>query len=428
MTYKYKRLQWKYYHCKNDKISKYRNSLQCEANRYFEEKELHQVNRRKREIKIIISLTSIPERLPYVQYPIRCMLQQTVKPDKIVLYLDKVRVSEDKIPGELLQLRENGLEIEYVEDLGPHTKYFYALQTYSDCYVITIDDDKIYSRTVVKELIQTQKKHPGTICARRVAPMKFTQQGIPYPYSSYGEFSDEAVHRGKNLLALGVGGILYPPHCLEHMEKDINVIRNIAHNNDDIWLKSQELLLGLDVVKAACIGQRDLPVQGSQVVALCKENHAYGNNEILKSVFTHYDLFHFFTGYMWSVDTKNDIIMRRILMEWLTLYQMNVSIGKLLAQRGVHSVAVYGMAKLGRLLQKELEDNGIVVKYGIDIRELYDTLLPVVKLEDISDPVDMIIVTAITDFSALKHKLLQYTDCEIEMLENIIAESFWENI
>lgn len=54
--------------------------------------------------------------------------------------------------------------------------------------------------------------------------------------------------------------------------------------------------------------------------------------------------------------------------------------------------------------------------------------LPLIKLEDISEPVDLIIVTAVTDLFALKRRLEQYTDCQIEMLENIIAELLWEKI
>ena len=79
------------------------------------------------------------------------------------------------------------------------------------------------------------------------------------------------------------------------------------------------------------------------------------------------------------------------------------------------------------MLQSELEEKGIEVKYGIDTRELNNVVLPVVRPEDISESVDLIIVTAITDFFVLKSYLRKYTNCEIEMLENIIAELLWEN-
>lgn len=106
----------------------------------------------------------------------------------------------------------------------------------------------------------------------------------------------------------------------------------------------------------------------------------------------------------------------------------NLSIGSYLNQKGVNTVAIYGMAKLGHLLYRELEENGIEVKYGIDVREVNDAFIPVIRPEDIADPVDLIIVTAVTDLFTLKHRLVQYTDSRIEMLENIIVEILWENI
>lgn len=427
MGWKFNWLQWKYYHCKDEQANSYQNLFQQELDKVFAGKEHKQVNRRKRDIPIIVSLTSIPERLSYVQYPIRCMLHQTVKPDKIVLYLDKEKLTDDKIPAELLQLRENGLEIVYVEDLGPHTKYFYALQTYNDCYVITIDDDIIYSRTLIRDLLQAERQHQGAICARRVRLFRFTQQGIPYPYSSYSALTDELPYKGNHLLALGVGGVLYPPHCLNPKDFDIDNMRRLAYHADDIWLKTLELLNGLEVVKAGGRGHRDICMQGAQEVALCKTNMAYRNDEIIKAVFTHYDLFRFFYDSNWEVDAEKGAIVRRILTEWLTLYQRKLSVGDFLIKRGIHSVAIYGMATLGIMLQEELEDKGIAVKYGIDTRELNNVSLPVVKPKDILEPVDLIIITAITDLLALKHRLEQYTDCKVEMLENIMVELLWEN-
>lgn len=428
MEWKYNWLQWRYYHCGEEQANRYRSRVQQETEKIFAEKEMHQVNRKKRDIPIIVSLTSIPERLTCVQYPIRCMLRQTVRPDKIVLYLDKDRLNDDMLPGELLALKKNGLEIVYVEDLGPHTKYFYALQTYGDSYVVTIDDDQIYSSELIRKLLKAEKAHKGAVCARRTIKMYFTQSGIPYPYLSFRTIKDKAVYAGKDILALGVGGVLYPPHCMEHVGFEPEAMRKFAWHNDDIWLKAQELQRGVDVVKMKGMGNRFVPVRGSQVVALCKRNHAYGNDEIVKATFAYYDLYHHYSNSNWKPDAATDTLVRRILTEWLTLYQKRLSIAGFLAQKGVDSVAIYGMAKLGHMLQRELEENGIEVKYGIDIRDVNDAFLPIICPGDAMEPVDLIIITAVTDLFALKRRLEQYTDCEIEMLENIIAETLWENI
>lgn len=429
MEWRYGWLQWKYDHCSEKQANKYRNRIQQETERIFADKETHKVNRKKREIPIIVSLTSIPDRLSCVQYPIRCMLRQSVKPDKIVLYLDRDRLNDDMLPEELLALKENGLEIVYVEDLGPHTKYFYALQMFKGCYVITIDDDQIYSTELIRNLLRTEKAHRGAVCARRAVKMNFTQSGIPYPYQSFNVIADKAEYLGRDILALGVGGVLYPPHCLDHADYDPELIRKIAWYADDIWLKTQELLQEVDVVKAkGLMERRRIPVKGSQKVALCKRNHAYGNDEIMKAVFAHYGLYHYFSNHNWAPDAATDSLVRRLLTEWLILFQKKLSIGNYLKHIGVNSVAIYGMAKLGRMLYQELEENGIEVKYGIDVREINDAFIPMVCPEDISAPVDLIIVTAVTDLFALKRRLGQYTDCKIEMLENIIVEILWKNI
>lgn len=307
MEWRYDWLQWKYDHCNEKQASRYRNQIQRETERIFADKETHRVNQKKRDIPIVVSLTSIPERLPHVQYPIRCMLRQSVKPDKIILYLDRDRLNDDMLPEELLALKENGLEIVYAEDMGPHTKYFYALQEYRDCYVITIDDDQIYTRSLIKNLLKTEKTHRGAVCARRVIKMKFTQDGIPYPYQSFKTIVDKAEYSGREILAAGVGGVLYPPHCLDHATYDPELIQKTARYNDDIWLRAQELLQEVDVVKVkGVIGHREIPVKGAQKVALCKRNHAYGNDEIMKAVFAHYGLYPYFSDYNWVPDAATD--------------------------------------------------------------------------------------------------------------------------
>ncbi len=427
MGWKYDWMQWRYYHCKDEQVNKYRGLLQQELGRAFAGRESSRVNHRKREIPIIVSLTSIPERLPYVQYPIRCMLRQTIKPDKIVLYLNKEKLSDDKIPAELLQLKENGLEIVYVEDIGPHTKYFYALQTYGDCYVITVDDDILYGRTLIRDLLRTESQYRGAVCARRARAFRFTQQGIPYPYSSYSELTGRQPQEGNYLLALGVGGVLYPPGCMDPAEFELDNMRRLSYYTDDLWLKAMELLRGIKVVRAGGRGHRDIFIQRTQEVALCKKNHAHGNDDNIKALFTQYDLFRFFAGSDWKVDAGKDAIVRRILMEWLSLYQKGLSIGDFLIKRGVRSAAIYGMARLGILLQFELEERGVEVCYGIDARGVNNVALPVVRPEDIPEPVDLIIVTAVTDFLELKSRLENYTDSRVEMLENIIAELLFEN-
>ena len=76
-----------------------------------------------RQQKIIVSLTSYPERFRYLHLTVKSLLLQTVKPDKIILYLgDDAR--DAPLPEALVRLKKKGLSIEYrTGNLRSHKKY-----------------------------------------------------------------------------------------------------------------------------------------------------------------------------------------------------------------------------------------------------------------------------------------------------------------
>jgi len=47
------------------------------------------LNRRERKTRIIVSLTSYPERFAHIHTALKSIMLQTVKPDKIIVWLDE---------------------------------------------------------------------------------------------------------------------------------------------------------------------------------------------------------------------------------------------------------------------------------------------------------------------------------------------------
>ena len=46
-------------------------------------------------------------------------------------------------------------EIRWVdEDLKPHKKYYWAFKDFRDSLVVTIDDDLVYRKTMIQELVE----------------------------------------------------------------------------------------------------------------------------------------------------------------------------------------------------------------------------------------------------------------------------------
>ena len=73
---------------------------------------------------LIVSLTTFPARIDKMWIIIECMLRQSYKPDKIILWLSKEQFNNLGIlPKSLLKLRNRGLEIELCDgDLRSHKK------------------------------------------------------------------------------------------------------------------------------------------------------------------------------------------------------------------------------------------------------------------------------------------------------------------
>ena len=98
---------------------------------------------------IIVSFTSYPKRIMTIDKVIESVINQTVPPDKIVLYLSSCEFQDCNAMPDLEKYKKYGFEICWCdENLKSHKKYYYAMQQYPDDIVITIDDDFYYKNTM----------------------------------------------------------------------------------------------------------------------------------------------------------------------------------------------------------------------------------------------------------------------------------------
>lgn len=378
------------------------------------------LNRERRPRKIIVSLTSIPERIKYVTYAIRSMMIQSVKADKIILWLDKDRFNDEILSKELRKLTMAGVDVKYVEDVGAHTKYLYAIQYYSEDFVVTIDDDIMYPTVLIENLWNTHLLYPHAVCAHWVLKMRMTQDGVPYPINNFEDMDVRAKSDLKTeYMAQGVGGILYPPHCIKQEYLDTKLIRKLASKQDDIWLKAVETLSGTDVVRVQSSAGIVYPyVPGSQKVALRFSNAAGGNDRYIKNVFEFWNLYRFFGG----IEKKENNKIKT-LMKWVEVLQKGYSISEYLKRKGYQTVVIYGMGQLGGLLFKELSETDIKVLYAIDRNKDVKSPIPIVDA-DAGEfmEADCLIVTAgvyLSEFKNIKEAfsgmLISLEDLLVEM-------------
>lgn len=242
------------------------------------------ITKKPNQIPVVVSLTSYPKRFSTLHICLKSLLNQTTKPDHIILYLTS-DTDKKQIPQKVLDLQKKGLEIKCIcEDLKPHKKYFYAMREYRDAAIITVDDDVIYPRDTVESLIKNFEKYPHCISARRVHRITHDVNNHVLSYNLW-KFECSAIKTPSfDLMAIGVGGVLYPPHILNVGKKyfDEKNIRKNALNADDVWLKFCEMEENIPVSAVSCKRQHPYKINDPALAetGLENENRLQCHNDI----------------------------------------------------------------------------------------------------------------------------------------------------
>ena len=233
------------------------------------------VHRPKRKQKIIVSLTSFPARINMVHYTIFSLLKQTVKPDKIILWLahEQFCNKEDDLPKKLLNLCNYGLTIKWCNDIKSYKKLVPALKEYPDDIIITVDDDVYYRKNTIKKLVAEYKKHPNDIICHRITK-------IIYENSKFRTVvgGKDYWHGASYLNKLtGVGAVLYPPHCLHSDIFNEDLFMKLAPTNDDLWFWCMGVING---VKTRVVQKPEYTINSipeTQEFGLCNINSKNGS-------------------------------------------------------------------------------------------------------------------------------------------------------
>lgn len=240
-------------------------------------------------MKVIVSMASYEKRFSTLHLCLESVLKQSIKPDKVLLFLDK---QYKTIPYQILELQKFGLEICIAKkDLKSHNKYFYTMQQYPDDIIITFDDDVLYSPNLISKLLESYNKHPFAVSAGRVHKICFDSEGFVMPYDSWDKEVNFYNAPSMELFANGVGGVLYPPKCMDNRLYDAEKIQQLCLYGDDIWLKAMQILKGTPVVAIRQKQQHPPIIANTQQHGLYTINKLQHRNDLyIKNVFHEYNL------------------------------------------------------------------------------------------------------------------------------------------
>ncbi len=258
------------------------------------------LNQCRRRPPLIVSLTSYPPRFDSVFLTIESLLNQNLRPDKIILWLAQEEVAQKPLPLSLTKLKARGLEIRIIkENIKSYKKLIYTLAEFSHCLIVTCDDDFIYPTWFLRDLYRSYQQHPDCISAYRGWVMKWqsnqqdTQQLMPYV--QWGNPNQTNKIPSDTLFPTAGAGALYPPNTLNEKVTD-RVFMQLCPFADDIWFKAMSLLNHTKVVmvKDKSIDFPNINIKNSQAQTLW-QNNIHKNDYQLRQVFDYFKLHDYLT-------------------------------------------------------------------------------------------------------------------------------------
>lgn len=191
---------------------------------------------------IIVSLTSFPQRMYELHYALYSLLTQSVKPSKVILWLAKEEFPhlEADLPEQVLKFKNNGLQIEWCNNIYSYKKLVPTLKKYPNNVIVTCDDDVFYEHNWLEILLNAHIKNPDCIICHRAHKIKYNDNVI----LSYRKWVKKVYNKTPSFdnFFTGVGGVLYPPNCFY---KDIlkeDIFLKLAPKADDIWFWAMAIL------------------------------------------------------------------------------------------------------------------------------------------------------------------------------------------
>lgn len=257
------------------------------------------VTQRKEGRRVIVSLTTIPARIDKVWMTIESLLRQKEKPDKILLWLAEDEFRETPIPKTLRMQEKRGLEIRYCNNLKSYKKFYYSMLEFPDDYVLTVDDDSIYSERMLREMLAVSNMYPNCIVCNRSHRIRSDKQGV-FEYLRWHSYDDRRnisdVPSYQNFFT-GNGGVLFPVRLLDKSIFDHETFMKIAPTADDAWLNFAAWESKVKIVNTVGILGFVLPIQSICYKGLCIENSARKKdgweckNDIqIRKIFQYFDL------------------------------------------------------------------------------------------------------------------------------------------
>jgi hypothetical protein len=198
--------------------------------------------------KIIVSLTTISQRIHNIHKVILSLLNQSYQNLDVYLYLSEEPYLLDEgikeLPFKLLELKNDDkrFKINFVRNTGPYRKLIPVLSEYwgSSQQIITVDDDVRYPPDAIATLVLAERIYSCPVAFRgRRAVLKKDGLALYNCWLKTGQ-------AGRAILNVPTGkdGVIYRPSYFKRNVLDVSKAMQLAKTTDDLWFKWHTALNG----------------------------------------------------------------------------------------------------------------------------------------------------------------------------------------
>ncbi len=241
-----------------------------------------------KQVDVIVSMTSYGKRVETVHLTILSILNQTVRPLKVILWLAENEFILENLPEPLLALQSYGLEIHFCEDIRSFKKLIPTLLLYPSKNIVTFDDDVIYPENQLEKLLDCHQIYPNAVVCNRAHKIVFGRDGMPLPYQQW-QFDTNEQELSHSVIPIGIGGVLYPAGSLAKEVLNQSAFKALCPTADDLWFKLMAMKQNtLTKVVAQPMPYKDyLHIPCSQETSLWASNQ-FENDRQLRAILNAY--------------------------------------------------------------------------------------------------------------------------------------------
>lgn len=245
--------------------------------------------------KVIVTLTSWKEKIHNAYLAIRSLLNQTLPPNEILLWLADEEFPDRQIPATLSALVNRRLLTVkwHPANIRSAKKLIPALldSSLNTQILVTADDDIVYKPDWLNALVSAHLSNPDAIIAHRARAVQFEKSGALKPYTKWPVQTTKADAEGKLLFTTSGSGMLFPPKALHPGAINAELFKLKCPTGDDIFWWVHALMQGTKIVLTDTPQTQIVDTNNDEeekAASLWATNQLGPNDTMLQAILEHY--------------------------------------------------------------------------------------------------------------------------------------------